>query len=143
MTVARGASKRIRRLTGYEISCYDVLPREVAQRVILVRLPRLPGPFAGMALGRVVFLGRDIPPDGSSALLAHELTHVRQWTEIGAVGFTAAYLAHFGRSLARTRSWHQAYRAIGAECDAREAADRWLGRHSAAGTESRPPTGHT
>jgi hypothetical protein len=78
-----------------------------------------------MALGRYVLLARDVPRDGSSQLVAHELIHVRQWAELGVVGFLVGYLGSFFRELRTERSWDAAYRRIPAEQEAYRLADRW------------------
>lgn len=130
---------RWRALSPAELGVYDVLPRELAARVRVLQVPALPRRHAGMALGRLVLLTRDVPPGGASALLAHELVHVRQWAELGVVGFAARYLADFARGLARHRRWAPAYRDIALEVAARDEARRWSERFRA-GNEA-PPDG--
>jgi hypothetical protein len=119
---------RWRALTPSEVEAYDVLPRELASRVRVVRVPALPRRHAGMALGRVVLVSGGVPPDQLSPLLAHELVHVRQWAELGVAGFAVRYLADFGRGLRRHRRWAPAYRSIALEEAARAEAARWCGR---------------
>ena len=127
MTEGTRSDRRIRSLTGDEIASYDLIPAELASRVRIIRLP-VPGPYQGMALARFVIMGRDVSSDGSSTLLAHELVHVRQWAELGVVGFGVRYLAQFVSGLYRTRSWSTAYRQIEAECEARALAEEWRRR---------------
>lgn len=107
-----------------------MLPADLARRVRVVRVPGLPGGYGGMTLGRVVLLARAVPADGTSPLLAHELVHVRQWAELGVVGFAARYLADFVAGLRRHRRWRPAYLDIGLESSARAEADAW--RHRSA-----------
>ena len=114
-----------RPLSAVELDSYRVLPRALAERVRVYEIPALPGNYVGITLGRNVFLATDIPDDGQSLLLAHELVHVRQWHEQGVVGFGRRYLWAFVRSLPVTRSWNQSYRAIPAEAEARAEAERW------------------
>jgi hypothetical protein len=120
-------TRRVRRLTTAEIAAYDVVPRELAAKVRIIRLP-LPGPYDGITVGRFVFLGRDVDDDGWSTLLAHELVHVRQWSELGVIGFLARYLSQFVVGLVRLRSWNAAYRHIEAELEARAGAAEWRRR---------------
>lgn len=117
-----------RRLTSIELERYDVLPRALAERVWVYEIPALPGSYVGLTIGRHVLLATDVPDDGSSELLAHELVHVRQWWEQGLTGFGRRYVWSFGRSLTATRSWSASYRAIPAEAEARAVAREWAVR---------------
>ena len=119
---------RWRALSPAELDVYDVLPRELAARVRVLQVPALPRRHAGMALGSLLLVTRDVPPGQAATLLAHELVHVRQWAELGVVGFTARYLVDFARGLARHRRWAPAYRDIGLEVAARDEARRWSER---------------
>ena len=117
-----------RRLSELEIASYDLVPPEVAGGARVARIPFVPGGYAGITLGRLVLLARPTAADGNSALLAHELIHVRQWTEQGGVRFLATYLSSFCRNLTKHRRWGTAYHAIEAEVEAREATAEWLRR---------------
>lgn len=133
---AYASSMAGRPLNGVELDAYDHIPRALAVRVRIHRVRALPGGYAGMTLGYRILLSRDERRDGSSALLAHELVHVRQWAERGLVGFSAGYLASFGRGLRHHRRWRPAYHDIEDEIDAREETARWLRRrldHQASG----------
>ncbi|MFV0524299.1 MAG: hypothetical protein ACK5RL_07375 [Acidimicrobiales bacterium] len=127
---ARDRAPRFRRLSADEIGRYDVLPAQLAVRVRVIRVPRPPGPFVGITLGRFVLLARDVPVDAPSGLLAHELVHVRQWHELGVVGYLWGYLGDFGRQVRRHRSWLRAYRDIRAEREARHIASAWADRQT-------------
>jgi hypothetical protein len=118
-----------RRLSDDEIRSYDHIDASLARRVLIVGIPRVPGPYVGITLGRFVVLAADEPSDGSSALIAHELVHVRQWAQLGSMRFTWRYLADFARNVVSERSWQAAYRSIGAEIEARDEATRWAERH--------------
>jgi hypothetical protein len=83
---------------------------------------RLTPGSAAMTLGRHVLIRRERL--GDAALLHHELVHVRQWREQGVVGFLARYLAAYLRGRAAGMGHWDAYRAIPAEAEAREAAGR-------------------
>ena len=114
-----------RPLTDTEIASYDHLPEPLARRVRVHEVPWLPGRYVGVCLGTRIVLATEIPGDGSSALLAHELVHVRQWHEWGRRRFLLRYLRDFLGGLGTTRSWHRAYRARAAEVEAREVATAW------------------
>jgi len=115
----------IRRLTEAELDAYDLVPRWVARRVILVRVPVLPPGAAGMTSGRIVFLRHDEPMDGTSTLIAHELIHVRQFTEMGRMLFLVRYLWSYARNLAGHRNHQRAYLAIPQEVEAYGRAAAW------------------
>jgi len=81
----------------------------------------LPG-VGATTLGSLIVIRRG--REGDRALLAHELVHVRQWRELGAVRFLAAYLGEYlaGR---RTGLGHwDAYAGITFEREARTLARR-------------------
>ena len=118
----------VRKLSEVEIESYDVLPVELARRVRVIRLPPVGGPFHGITLGRFVFLGKSTCPRGTSTLLAHELVHVRQWAELGVVGYLLHYIPDFWAGLKNHRSWMPAYRDIDAEVEARGDARGWNDR---------------
>lgn len=119
-----------RPLNDTEIESYDMVSADVARRVKVIDVPFLPGGYAGMTLGRTVLVSKPVEADGNSALLAHELVHVRQWSELGVVGFSARYLGDFARNLGTYRRWSRAYRNIGAEVEARHEATDWLRRRT-------------
>ena len=121
-----------RPLNSIELDGYDVLPRALAERVVVHEVPALPGDYVGLTLGRRVFLAIDVPDDASSKLLAHELVHVRQWYEQGRRRFLVDYVSAFLRHLCSTRSWTEAYRSIPAEQEARSVATDWADRRLAA-----------
>lgn len=126
-----GTDKRVRRLTAGEVEAYDVLDASLARRVRVVDIPLIPGGFSGMTLGRWICLADQQPTNGESSLLAHELVHVRQWSEQGLVRFGFTYVRDFARGLVKQRNWHAAYRAIPAEVEARAEATDWVRRKRA------------
>lgn len=83
----------------------------------------------GVALGRTVWLRDDRPgtPHGLR-LLAHEVAHVAQWAEAGALRFLARYLADYLRGRWRGLPHDAAYRAIGHEVAARQVEHEVLRR---------------
>jgi hypothetical protein len=127
-TVGNGTNHRIRRLTSTEIEAYDHIPSELARKVWLVDIGYLPGPYLGLTLGRFVLLADMGPATGTDLLLAHELVHVRQWTELGVAGFSYRYLRDFAVGLRRHRRWRIAYAQIEAEEEARRLTDAWAQR---------------
>lgn len=135
VTDGSAATARVRRLNATELESYDVLPPELAARVRIIRVPFLIGRYQGAVLGRNVFLRMVVPADGDSRLIAHELVHVRQWSELGIVGFSYRYVSQFLRGLVRTRRWQDAYQQIEVEEEARQIADDWHGRRNTS-----PPT---
>ncbi len=135
MTDGATSHRRVRPLTRDEIASYDLIPAELATRVRVIRAP-IPGPYQGIALGRFVLIGRDIATDGSSTLLAHELVHVRQWSELGVIGFGVRYLSQFVTGLIKTRRWSTAYRQIEIEREARSSAEEWRHRRNTQGPPS-------
>jgi hypothetical protein len=126
---------RVRRLSAAEVAAYDLVPAAIARRAILVRVPVLPPGAVGMTSGRLVLLRRDEPEDGSSALIAHELVHVRQFAALGRLRFGCAYLGAYLVNLGRLRSHRRAYLAIPAEVEAYAASRSW-----AAARRHRPPS---
>ena len=131
----------MRPLTDRELDAYNMLPRPLAGRVRIVKVPVLTPGTAGMTLGRFVLLTNDTDRDGTCQLLAHELVHVRQWHELGAPRFLFRYLRSYAQQLVRHRHHQRAYRAITFEVEAYNVADVWMrmDRISVAGGEI--PTG--
>jgi hypothetical protein len=122
----------MRRLTAAELDAYDVLPRALAMRARIQRVPFLAPGSNGMTIGHVVFLRNDGVFDGSRKIIAHELVHVRQYYELGMVRFLFRYLIDYGRALAQHRRHRAAYYAIPFEVQAYAEADEWLARRAAA-----------
>jgi Domain of unknown function (DUF4157) len=118
----------VRRLEGPELEAYDLIDRELAERVRIIRVPFLAPGTSGMTLGRFVLLTSDTERSGNRTLLAHELVHVRQWAEQGRWGFLSTYLRSYFRELAARRSHRDAYLAIPAEQEAYAAASAWAER---------------
>jgi hypothetical protein len=59
----------------------------------------------------------------SGILLAHELVHVRQWLELGMVGFLWRYAGGYLKGRFSGSSHHEAYLGIELEVEARRLAD--------------------
>jgi hypothetical protein len=77
---------------------------------------------AGMTIGRWILLRRGHEDD--TALIAHELVHVRQWREQGAIRFLVRYLGAYLRGRRSGLDHGAAYSAIPAEVEARSIAGR-------------------
>lgn len=120
---------RRRELEAEEIARYEHLPRELLERVRLVRVPILPPAVHGMTIGRWVLLRGDRIDRRLSALVAHELVHVRQFAELGPMRFVAQYLREYLRNLWRFRRHGPAYANISFEVEARREADEWAALH--------------
>jgi hypothetical protein len=116
---------RIRRLNERELAAYTLVPRWVAARAVLIRVPVLPPGATGMTSGRFVLLRRDEPTNGTSTLIAHELVHVRQFAELGRLRFGLRYLTNYLWNLLRMRSHRRAYLQIPQEVEAYSMAAAW------------------
>ncbi len=121
---------RIRRLSEQELDRYTLVPRWVARRAILIRVPVLPPGAIGLTSGRLIFLRRDEPSNGSSTLIAHELIHVRQFVEMGRLYFFLRYVASYVNNVVRLRSHRRAYLAIPQEQEAYARAADWRHRQT-------------
>ena len=108
----------VRRVAGD----FPLVPPADVARARIVDVPWLTPGVAAMTLGRVILLRRDHA--GDTGLLAHELVHVRQWRELGAVRFGWRYLATYFRGRAAGLSHQRAYEAIPLEVEARTLAGR-------------------
>ena len=93
-----------------------------ARRARIVVVPWLTPGVAGMTLGRWILLRRGREDD--LGLLSHELVHVRQWRERGAVRFLGGYLEAYVRGRRSGLDHGAAYAAIPAEVEARTLTGR-------------------
>jgi len=123
-----GTQIRRRGLEREEIDAFTHVASGVLGRVRLVRTNLLPPAADGMTIGRTVFLRGDRIQDRSTTLLAHELVHVRQFAELGAMRFLGVYLGSYFRNLVALRNHRAAYLAIPLEVEARREAARWAQR---------------
>ena len=101
---------------------FPLVPRADVARARIVDVPFLTPGVAAMTLGRLILLRHD--HRGDEALLAHELVHVRQWRELGAVRFLWRYLGAYARGRAAGLGHQRAYDAIPLEVEARTLAGR-------------------
>lgn len=123
-----------RQLDREEIDTFSHVSEGILDRVRLVRTNLLPKAADGMTIGRFVFLRGDRIQDRSTTLLAHELVHVRQFAELGAVKFLIAYLGPYFVNLVKLRSHREAYLAIPLEVQARREAAEWADARRQAGS---------
>ncbi|MBA2751726.1 MAG: DUF4157 domain-containing protein [Actinobacteria bacterium] len=114
---------RRRRLTPEELARFDHVPEALTRDVRLVEVPVLAPGADAMTLGHTVLMRRGHA--ASQRLLAHELVHVQQWSQLGVVGFLRRYLVAYAKNLIRLRNHHAAYLAIPLEEEARDRAQRW------------------
>jgi hypothetical protein len=111
-----------RRLDAREREQFTHVPPRDLDRARLVRSPVLTPGVAGMTLGRWILLRRGYEHDQD--LIAHELVHVRQWRELGAVRFLVLYLGAYARGRWRGLGHRAAYEAIPLEVEARLVSGR-------------------
>jgi hypothetical protein len=104
-----------------------VVPGIEASHVVFVRMPAwlvplTTGRVAAMTLGRVVLVDpailADVADGSRPELVAHELIHVRQWSEDGAIRFLRRYLGDYLRLRLLGCDHEAAYRGIGYEWSA-------------------------
>lgn len=117
-----------RRLNDVEIDAYNHVPAGLARRVRVIRIPFIPGGYSGMTMGTWVLVAVPVPADGTSTLMAHELVHVRQWSELGRVRFARSYITSFLSALRVEKAWKAAYWLVDAEREARDETRSWQQR---------------
>ena len=115
-------------LSKRDLERFDHLPEATTASARLRTTRLLPPQARGMTLGRTVLLRPGHEDD--DGLVAHELVHVRQWAELGRLGFLVRYLGAYLRNLARLRDHMAAYRAIPLEVEARKEAAAWRAKHA-------------
>lgn len=89
---------------------------------LLVGGPVPPG-SAAITLGKLVSVRRRYAAD--ARLLRHEAEHVRQWRELGVVGFLRQYLGAYAHWRRQGFGHQAAYRLIPLEVEAEAAAERF------------------
>lgn len=114
---------RVRRLDPIATAAtFDHVAPYDARRARLVTVRWLTPGVAGMTIGPWILLRRGSEDD--AALIGHELVHVRQWREQGAVRFLVRYLLAYARGRLSGLGHDDAYAAIPAEVEARALAGR-------------------
>jgi hypothetical protein len=88
------------------------------------------GSVSAMTLGNTVYVtpaSLDTDPAKLGLLIVHELVHVHQWAQLGAVRFLWRYLSGYLRGRFTGLSHQDAYRAIPFEVEARQLASQMEG----------------
>jgi hypothetical protein len=83
------------------------------------------GPVAAMTLPWAIYVRPDVLTGNRQALarlLVHEMVHVRQWRQLGTIGFGRQYLGGYMSGRRKGLDHYQAYLAIPLESEAREIA---------------------
>lgn len=96
------------------------------------------GDVAAVALPGVIFVRAEVlgwPPRHRAPIVVHELTHVRQWHDIGVRLFLTRYVGEYLRGRRGGRGHTAAYAAISFEIEARDLAARLCSRRSTSGSE--------
>jgi hypothetical protein len=109
-----------RPLDARERAGFAHVPARDLERARVVVVPLLTPGVAGMTLGRWILLRRGHEHDRE--LIGHELVHVRQWRELGAVRFLARYVGAYAQGRCRGLGHKAAYEAIPMEAEARARA---------------------
>jgi hypothetical protein len=108
---------RARRLSPRATRAFTHVPTVDVERARVVVVPVLTPGVAAMTLGRWVLVRRG--SDRDVGLIAHELVHVQQWREHGAIPFLTRYLSDYVRGRLRGEPHWTAYTAIAFESEAR------------------------
>lgn len=119
-----------RTLAAAELARYDIIPRELAEKVKIYRVPVLPPNADAMTVANFVFVKADDDRDGDRTLFAHELVHVEQFAELGFFGFLSRYFRDYLKNLWELRNHREAYLAIPLEIEARRVAASWKARRN-------------
>ena len=93
--------------------------------------------FDGMTLGRRIWAPGDFydrTPREQLSFLAHELTHVEQYHELGFIGFLRGYIAEYRAHRRQGLSRTEAYHRISFETQARNRSERVMERVEGAGS---------
>lgn len=107
-------------LSSDEQARHRHVPEVDRARARVLVVPRwLPG-VGATTFDRLIVIRRGRA--GDRRLLAHELVHVRQWRELGALGFLRAYLGEYVAGRRASLGHRDAYRRISFEQEARALA---------------------
>ena len=112
----------MQRLSPVAARAFTHVPTVDVERARVIVVPVLTPGVVAMTLGRWILVRRG--SDHDVGLLAHELVHVQQWREQGAIPFLGRYLADYLRGRLRGESHWTAYAAISFEAEARARAGR-------------------
>jgi hypothetical protein len=115
-----------RTLTDQEKQRFDHVPKAVTDEAKITPISFVPPGFVGITIGNRIMLKKG--HEHKEQLLAHELVHVRQFDELGVVGFFSRYLSEYAKGIVKHGKLHEAYRGISLEVEARQEANRWAKR---------------
>lgn len=108
---------RVQRLSPEAARAFTHVPGVDVDRARVVVVPLLTPGVVAITIGRFVLVRRG--RDHDVGLMAHELVHVQQWREHGAIGFLGRYLGEYLRARLRGQPHWAAYAAIPYEVEAR------------------------
>ena len=108
---------RVHRLSPEAARAFTHVPVVDIERVRVIIVPVLTPGVVAMTIGRFVLVRRG--RDHDVGLMAHELVHVQQWREHGALRFLTRYLSEYLRARFRGQPHWAAYAAISYEAEAR------------------------
>lgn len=108
------------RLSPEAVAVFTHVPPADRDRARIVVVHVLTPGVGAMTIGRFVFVRRGREHD--AGLLGHELVHVQQWREHGALRFVSRYLGEYLRNRLRGMRHWPAYAAISFEAEARDRA---------------------
>lgn len=108
---------RVRRLAPEAVAALTHVPEVDRRRARIVVVPWLTPGVAAMTLGAWILVRRG--HETNAGLVAHELVHVEQWREWGAVRFLTRYVADYLRLRVAGEPHWRAYAAIPFEQEAR------------------------
>jgi hypothetical protein len=121
--MTKNSSKK-HRLTPDDLDRYHHVPSSVLEQVTLRESSFLPPGADGVTIGTTVYVRPGFLDQPT--LLAHELVHVRQYTELGFIRFLATYIGEYVQNRVRLRSHRSAYLAISLEKQARIETREWI-----------------
>jgi hypothetical protein len=112
---------KLRRLSETEVARHPHVPEVDRSRARILVVPTWVPGVGATTFGHLVVVrsGRE----GDRRLLAHELVHIRQWRELGLLGFLVQYLGEYLDGRGRGLSHRDAYEHITLEQEARTLAE--------------------
>src|SRR4051812_26672359 len=93
LTARRRARVKVHRLSPEAVREYTHVAGEDLARARIIVVPWLTPGVAAMTLGRLILVRRG--NETAVGLIGHELVHVQQWREVGAIRFLWRYLGEY------------------------------------------------
>jgi hypothetical protein len=113
-----------------KVLIHPIRPEQVWLRSASPLMMRIWGPgIQAMTVSRWIFVDpRALNGDRArlSLLIIHELVHVRQWSDLGVLGFLRRYLSDYLRGRRDGLSHRDSYMAIPLEIEARHLQSRFM-----------------